>query len=189
VTGRDADPQETIMIETTGAPRDLQEHIARLAAKGLLMRIGRPINKDTELHPLARWQFQGGLDEADRRAFLFSDVTDGEGHTYDIPVLVGGLAASSEIYATGLGVPVDQIGKVWMEAINEPIPPVTVKDAPCQEVVITGDALKRPGEGLSRLPVPVSTPGFDAAPYLTATLCVTRDPENGVQNMRPRGRR
>jgi UbiD family decarboxylase len=183
VTGRDANPQETIMIETTGAPRDLQEHIARLEAKGLLTRIGRPINKDTELHPLARWQFQGGLDEADRRAFLFTDVTDGEGHTYDIPVLVGGLAASSEIYAVGLGVPVDQIGKVWMEAINEPIPPVMVKDALCQEVVITADALKRQGEGLSRLPVPVSTPGFDAAPYLTATLCVTRDPESGVQNM------
>jgi 4-hydroxy-3-polyprenylbenzoate decarboxylase len=31
--------------------------------------------------------------------------------------------------------------------------------------------------------VPISTPGFDAAPYLTATLCVTRDPESGVQNM------
>jgi UbiD family decarboxylase len=171
------------MIEAKGAPRDLQEHVARLEAKGLLTRIGRPINKDTELHPLARWQFQGGLDEADRRAFLFTDVTDGQGHRYDIPVLVGGLAASPEIYATGLGVPVDQIGKVWMEAINQPIPPVTVKDAPCQEVVITGDTLKRSGEGLSRLPVPVSTPGFDAAPYLTATLCVTRDPESGVQNM------
>ena len=52
-------------------------------------------------------------------------------------------------------------------------------DAPCQEVVVTGDALRT--EGLKRLPVPVSTPGFDAAPYLTATLCVTRDPETGVQ--------
>jgi 4-hydroxy-3-polyprenylbenzoate decarboxylase len=31
--------------------------------------------------------------------------------------------------------------------------------------------------------VPVSTPGFDSAPYLTATLCITRDPESGVQNM------
>jgi UbiD family decarboxylase len=171
------------MIDPEGAPRDLQEHIARLKAKGLLTRIDRPINKDTELHPLARWQFQGGLDEADRRAFLFTDVIDGEGHQYDIPVLVGGLAASPEIYATGLGLPIDQIGKVWMEAINEPIPPVTVTEAPCQEVVITGEALKRPGEGLSRLPVPISTPGFDAAPYLTATLCVTRDPESGVQNM------
>ena len=53
----------------------------------------------------------------------------------------------------------------------------------CQQVVITGDALREPGGGLARLPVPISTPGFDSAPYLTATLCVTRDPENGIQNM------
>ena len=37
--------------------------------------------------------------------------------------------------------------------------------------------------GLHALPVPISTPGFDAAPYLTATLCVTRDPDTGIQNM------
>ncbi|WP_246795237.1 UbiD family decarboxylase [Burkholderia perseverans] len=164
-----------------GAPRDLQEHIARLEAKGLLTRIDRPINKDTELHPLARWQFQGGLHEDQRRAFLFTNVVDGDGQRYDIPVLIGGLAASPEIYATGLGLPVEQIGRAWTDAIAEPVAPVMVGDAPCQEVVISGDALKE--RGLSRLPVPVSTPGFDAAPYLTATLCVTRDPESGVQNM------
>lgn len=164
-----------------GAPHDLQEHIARLEAKGLLIRIERPINKDTELHPLARWQFQGGLHEDQRRAFLFTNVVDSDGQTYDIPVLIGGLAASPEIYATGLGLPVEQIGKAWTEAIAEPVAPVMVAQAPCQEVVISGDALKE--KGLSRLPVPVSTPGFDAAPYLTATLCVTKDPDSGVQNM------
>jgi 4-hydroxy-3-polyprenylbenzoate decarboxylase len=58
-----------------------------------------------------------------------------------------------------------------------------VKSAPCQDVVIRGDALKEPGGGLALLPVPVSTPGFDSAPYLTATLCITRDPETKVQNM------
>ncbi|MGF1957834.1 UbiD family decarboxylase domain-containing protein, partial [Enterococcus casseliflavus] len=62
-----------------------------------------------------------------------------------------------------------------------PIPPVAVESAPCQEVVVTGDALK--DEGLKALPVPVSTPGFDAAPYLTATLCITKDPESGIRNM------
>src|SRR5205814_7891394 len=36
--------------------------------------------------------------------------------------------------------------------------------------------------GLKLLPVPVSTPGFDAAPYLTATFCVTKDPDSGIQN-------
>ncbi len=55
--------------------------------------------------------------------------------------------------------------------------------APCQEVVITGDALSRKGGGVAALPVPISTPGFDAAPYLTATVCVTKDPETGVRNM------
>jgi 4-hydroxy-3-polyprenylbenzoate decarboxylase len=165
----------------TGAPRDLQEHIARLEAKGLLTRIDRPINKDTELHPLARWQFQGGLHEDQRRAFLFTNVVGSDGQAYDIPVLIGGLAASPEIYATGLGLPVEQIGKAWTDAMSEPVPPVMVTEAACQEVVISGAALKE--KGLSILPVPVSTPGFDAAPYLTATLCVTKDPESGVQNM------
>jgi 4-hydroxy-3-polyprenylbenzoate decarboxylase len=40
-------------------------------------------------------------------------------------------------------------------------------EAPCQEVILTGDELTRPDDGLARLPVPISTPGFDAAPYLT----------------------
>ena len=49
--------------------------------------------------------------------------------------------------------------------------------------MITGDDAARAGRRPEALPVPISTPGFDAAPYLTATLCVTRDPETGVRNM------
>ena len=45
-----------------------------------------------------------------------------------------------------------------------------------------GDALKGPGNGLDSLPIPVSTPGFDSAPTLTATNVITKDPETGVQN-------
>ncbi len=163
------------------APADLQEHLARLVERGLVTHVSRPINKDTELHPLVRWQFQGGLREEDRRAFLFTNVTGAKGETYDIPVLVGGLAASPEIYAAGLGVPVEEIGAVWVRGVAKPIEPILVNEAACQEVVHTGEALKE--RGLSILPVPISTPGFDAAPYLTATLCVTKDPENNIQNM------
>jgi UbiD family decarboxylase len=165
------------------APSDLQEHLARLTARGLVTRIDRRIDKDSELHPLARWQFQGGLRDEERRAFLFTNVSGAKGETYDIPVLVGGLAASPEIYATGLGVPVSEIGKVWVKAMAAPIAPVRVEDAPCQEVVITGADLTKDGGGLATLPVPISTPGFDSAPYLTATLCVTKDPDNDIQNM------
>jgi 4-hydroxy-3-polyprenylbenzoate decarboxylase len=168
-------------MSTQKAPSDLQEHLRRLTERGLVTIIDKPVNKDTELHPLVRWQFQGGLREDERRAFLFTNVTGAKGERYDIPVLVGGLAASPEIYATGLGVPVEEIGKVWVKAMAEPIAPVLVDDAACQEAVETGDDLKR--RGFSALPVPISTPGFDSAPYLTATLCVTKDPESGIQNM------
>jgi 4-hydroxy-3-polyprenylbenzoate decarboxylase len=166
----------------TGPRLDFQEHLADLEAAGLVERIDKPINKDTELHPLVRWQFVGGVPEDKRKAFIFTNVTDAKGRKYDIPVVVGALSASPEIYAFGMGRKVDEIGDAWMQAINHPIAPVRVTSAPCQEVVITGEGLKAPG-GLNALPVPVSTPGFDSAPYLTATLCVTRDPETGVQNM------
>ena len=167
----------------SGPPLDFQEHLARLEADGLLVRIERPINKDTELHPLVRWQFQGGLKENQRRAFLFTNVVDGEGRRYDMPVAIGALAASAEIYAVGMGRPVSEIGDAWMHAIANPIAPAVVTSASCQEVVIKGDALRKPDGGLKLLPVPISTPGYDAAPYLTATLCITKDPETGVRNM------
>ena len=162
--------------------RDFQEHLERLDRAGLLMRIDRPVNKDTQLHPLVRWQFIGGVPEAERKAFLFTNVVDSRGRTYDIPVALGALSASPQIYAVGLDRPVEEIGAEWNEAIANPVEPVLVDNAPCQEFVETGDDLKKPGHGVARLPVPVSTPGFDAAPYLTATLCITKDPETGARN-------
>jgi len=174
---------ETAAGKASGPPLDLQDHLRRLEAEGLLVRVDRAIDKDSELHPLVRWQFQGGLREDERRAFLFTNVVDGSGRRYDVPVAVGALAASAQIYAVGMGRPVEQIGDTWLRAIANPIAPTRVSAAACQEVVITGGALRQPDGGLKRLPVPISTPGFDAAPYLTATLCITRDPETGVRNM------
>ena len=87
-----------------------------------------------------------------------------------MPVVVGALAASPRIYSLGMGRPVEEIEAAWTNAIANPIPPVRVTAPPCQEVVIKGDDLRGPGRGLAALPVPISTPGFDAAPYLTATL-------------------
>jgi len=166
-----------------GPPLDFQEHLKRLEAQGLLVRVERPINKDTELHPLLRWQFQGGLKEDQRRAFLFTNVVDSVGRRYDIPVAIGALASSARIYAVGMGCAVEKIGDAWLHAIANPVAPTTVVAAPCQDVVIQGDALRTQNGGLKALPVPISTPGYDAAPYLTATLCITQDPETGIRNM------
>lgn len=167
--------------KASSAPSDFQEHLARLEERGLLVRIDKPVCKDTQIHPLVRWQFVGNYPEQERRAFLFTNVIGAKGEKYDIPVVVGALAANDEIYAAGMGVRVEDLADVWMRALDNPIEPEFIDDAPCHEVVITGDELQK--TGLSVLPATVSTPGFDAAPYLTATVCVTKDPESGVRNM------
>jgi hypothetical protein len=43
-----------------------------------LIGIDRVTAKDTELMPLVRWQFRG-LDEEQRKAFLFENVVDAKG--------------------------------------------------------------------------------------------------------------
>ncbi len=175
-------PQKPVAAPPRSYP-DLHEHIEALDAAGLLIRIDRPINKDTEMHPLVRWQFRGGIEEKDRKAFLFTNVIDGAGRKYDIPVVVGVLAASEEIYRIGMGVPLEKIEETWQKAMAAPIKPRVVDDAPCQEVVITGDELHEPGKGLDGIPVPISTPGWDNGPYTTLSQYITKDPDTGIQNM------
>ncbi|MDB5991208.1 MAG: ubiD 1, partial [Herbaspirillum sp.] len=77
----------------------------------------------------------------------------------------------------------EEIGKAWLEAVAKPIAPVLVIDAPCQQVVIEGEALKLPGNALDALPVPISTPGWDNGPYLTSGHYITKDPDTGIQNV------
>ena len=169
-------------VAARGYP-DLHEHLAELKKRGLLLEIDRAVDKDAELHPLVRWQFVGGMDEAERKAFLFTNITDGRGRKYDIPVVVGAIAANRAIYSVGMGAPLSEIQAKWDRAIANPIPPREVRDAACHEVVHQGEELQGEGKGLDRLPIPISTPGFDSAPTLTATNVITRDPETGVQNM------
>jgi UbiD family decarboxylase len=162
---------------------DFHDHLRILEEHGLLIRVKEPINKDTEMHPLVRWQFRGGIPEHERKAFLFENVIDSRGRRYDIPVAVGALATNREIYRLGMGCPLEHINARWSEAIARPIEPKLVDWGPCHEIVIEGDELDKPGMALDGLPVPISTPGWDVSPYLTAPQFITKDPDTGVQNV------
>ena len=168
-------------VPTRGYP-DLHEHIEALKKAGLLVVVDEPINKDTEMHPLVRWQFRGGVREEDRKAFLFTNITDSKGRKYDIPVLVCGIAGNRAIYSLGMQCPIDGIPDKWAKAMAKPIPPRIVKSAVCQEIIYKGADLKR-GHGLDELPIPISSPGWDNAPYTSASHFITKDPETGIQNM------
>jgi 4-hydroxy-3-polyprenylbenzoate decarboxylase len=162
---------------------DLHEHVLALQRAGLLIVIDEPINKDNEMHPLVRWQYRGGIAEEDRRAFLFTQPTDGKGAHYDIAVLVAGLAANPEVYRIGFGRALAEIGPAWVKALAAPVEPRVVAAAPCQEICVIGNALDATGAALDGLPVPISTPGFDNAPYLSAGHYITKDPDSGRQNV------
>ena len=130
---------------------DLHEHLDALRQRGLLVTVDRAIDKDAELHPLVRWQFVGGLPERDRRAFLFTNVTDGRGRRYAIPVVVGAIAANRAIYSVGMGAPVEEIQARWDHAIANPIKPRIVDEAVCQDVIVEGAAVT---DGAIVSPVP-----------------------------------
>ena len=172
-----------MMSDPNRAYPDLHEHIEALERAGLLVTVDDPVDKDSEMHTLVRWQFVGGLKESERKAFLFRNIQNAKGRSYELPIVVGALAANQDIYSIGMGVPVEEIGRKWEQAIANPIPASEVSEARCHEVIIEGQDLIGAGKGLDSLPIPVSTPGFDNAPTLTSTNVVTKDPETGIQNM------
>jgi len=180
-------PKRKAVPKSAGAPPrgypDLHDQIRALDKARLLVTVDRPINKDTEMHPLVRWQFRGGIEEKDRKAFLFTNVVDSKKRKYDIPVAVGVLASNREIYRIGIGCRLDEIDERWVKAAQNPIPPRVVENAPCHEIVIQGKALDKPGAGLDGIPLPISTPGWDIAPYATLSQYITKDPDTGIQNL------
>jgi 4-hydroxy-3-polyprenylbenzoate decarboxylase len=166
--------------------RDLREFIALLERTGNLYRISASIDKNTELMPLVRWQYQG-LPDDQRKAFLFDNVSDSAGRKYDCRVAVGALSASRAIYKLALGVKESDgpsaVAEKWNHALSHPIAPRRVARGPVKDVIIKGKEISRPGGGLLRFPVPISNPGFDGGPFLTAPYVVTKDPETGVANI------
>ena len=160
---------------------DLREFIAVLEENGKLVRIRREINKDTELQPLVRWQFRG-LKESERKAFLFENVTDSKNRKYSSPVLVGGLAASAEIYCLGLKCRAEEVADRWIYAMDHLLEPEIVGRGPVMEEIHKGKELLSHG-GFAEFPVPISTPGFDNGPYITAGHWITKDPETRKRNV------
>jgi 4-hydroxy-3-polyprenylbenzoate decarboxylase len=161
--------------------RNLRQWLEFLDSRGMLRRIDKQFNKDTEIHPLVRLQFRG-LAEADRKGWLFDNIVDVTGRKYDMPVALAVMAPTRQVYAWGMGVNTpEEVSAKWAHAQAHAIAPRVVNSAPCQELVYEGKALLEAG-GAGMLPVPISTPGFDSAPFLTAGHWVTKDPETGDFN-------
>jgi len=166
---------------------DLNDFIADLDKRRLLARIVEPVSPDLEIAAVTdrACKIAGG-----GPALLFERPTG-----YDIPV-VSNLYGSNERMCLALGVKtLDDLAKEIDELMTPQVPegimdalkmlpmvgrlrdlmPKTVKDAPCQEIVVRDGTL-------DRLPILKCWPD-DGGRYITFPLVFTKDPETGVRNI------
>jgi len=150
---------------------DLREYLQRLEDKGLLCHVTAEVDKDWEISAVCRQAFR--TIQQERRPALMFDRIKGS----SIPLVIGILGGSREIYATALDTDVDHIWETW-ERGKSPITPRLVEEGACQEVVHMGD-----DADMEMLPAPIWTVDQDPGPYHSSPFIVTRDPETGVPNL------
>lgn len=169
---------------------DLRDFIKKLEKRGELKRISYPVDPHLEMTEIADRVLRAG-----GPALLFENPKG-----YDMPVLAN-LFGTPKRVAMGMGEEdvkeLREIGKL-LAFLKEPEPPKGMKDAweklpvfkkvltmapkevkkaPCQEVVIEGDAVD-----LSKIPVMTCWPG-DAAPLITWPLVITKGPNKDRHNL------
>ena len=98
-------------------------------------------------------------------------------------MLVGGLAANREIYRIGIGCPFEEIDARWVKRGAESDPAAHRRERALPRDRHHRQGARQAGQGLDGIPLPISTPGWDIAPYTTLSQYITKDPDTGIQNM------
>lgn len=169
------------------AYKDLQEFLRLLDKKGELRRIAAPLDPYLEIAEVT-----DRVSKAVGPALLFENP---KGSRFPVVTNAFGsfprmnLALESEDL-DALGRRIDDVLEMEKpEGLIEKLKllpklakmagifPKTVTSAPCQDVVLTGDAVD-----LSILPVLTTWPG-DAGPFITFPVVITKDPETGKRNV------
>lgn len=154
------------------AYKDLQEYLQALENRGKLRHVKKEVDKDKELACIIRWMYQS-VPEKDRYGMMFDKIKG-----YNSAVVTGVFGANREVYALAIETTPDNIYQKWSNALVNPIKPRKVNSGPVKEVILKGKKVN-----LTKLPAPVWTPGRDPGPYLSAPLCISKDPDTGIQNV------
>ena len=175
--------------------QDLRDFLAQLEQQGSLKRIAAPVSPHLEITEIADRVLR-----AQGPALLFEHPVRQDGSRYAYPVLANLFGTTARV-ALGMGASdisqLREIGKT-LAYLKEPEPPKSIKDAfaklpllkdiwsmapkivknaPCQQIVLEGDAVN-----LYDLPIQHCWPG-DVAPLVTWGLTVTRGPHKKRQNL------
>src|SRR5258708_3485028 len=172
------------------APATMREFVELLEQRGELRRVTAEVDANLEISQITDRVSKGPA--AGNLALLFDNV---RGHR--MPVATN-LFGSASRMAAALGAPsLDAVGERLGALLSPELPrgvraemdrlrggleaarafPHHVDKAPCQEEVVTGEAVR-----LSDLPILKCWP-LDGGRYITLPLVITRDPATGVRNV------
>lgn len=181
------------------AYKSLRDFIDMLEAKGDLKRITAPVSSELEMTEIHRRVLEAG-----GPALLFENVINEKGERAEMPVLAnlfGTVQRVANAVTLG-GEPRSTAGELrevgeLLAFLRQPEPPRGIKDAlsmlplaktvmsmrpktvrkaPCQEVVLTGDDID-----LDRIPIQSCWPG-EPAPLITWPLIVTKGPSDSKED-------
>ena len=157
---------------------DMRNWLDVLRREGELTEIDHEVDWDVDLGTIIRMSQGTG----DSPAILFNNIKDYNGPDAICSQLFSGGNASYSRLALMFGLPRDthpgELVKICKTIFTERVTPVTVKDGPVKQNVITGDDID-----LLKFPVPKWN-RMDGGRYvLTYAGCVTKDPDTGIHNV------
>jgi 2,5-furandicarboxylate decarboxylase 1 len=145
--------------------QDFRQFLDVLRQQGELIDVDRPIAL-TDVGKALKQAYQKG-----RPAVCFND------NGTDLPLVCGVYSDRNKALLAFQADEKTILQKV-LDGLDNPIAPRMVKgNAPCHEVVITGDDID-----INRFPIPTYSPK-DGGPYITPGIVVSKDPETGVPDI------
>jgi len=142
---------------------DLRSFIESLQKSGEITKITEPVSTEYEI--------AGVINALNESPIFFENVKEST-----FPV-VAGLVSSKELICRALNISKEQLLPKLSLAIEKPINPTTVENAPCQEIVYTGTDVD-----LTKLPI-MNYTDKDGGKYIASAVSIVKDPQTGQRNM------
>ena len=154
----------------------MRDYLAYLEKNDRLLHVDIPVDANLEIGGISRKLLEDGSD----KACMFWNTTSSFKDWHVEPpyqVSVEGIHRHMKMFEDIFNVPRRDIYKNWFEKLENPRPPVLVKDAPCKEVILKGD-------DIDLFKIPIERCGSkQGGPFITMGMCFTRHPDTGVLNL------
>ncbi len=145
-------------------PKDMRTWIRQLEEAGELIRVPKPVHPQAEMGAI--------MYQTREKALLFEDLKGYPGWRS-----LGQAPANPRLAAIAFDTTLDKVVPTLAGKLHLRQPCVMVDSGPVKDIVLTGDQVD-----IQKLPAHQA--GIrDAGPFITAGLCVTKDPDTGIRNM------